>query len=133
MKVVNLIGNIKDNLTYRLCPNTEFSTGSWQIALSAICAEAREDINTFVNITSSVSVSQKYTNGEIAVYEQPLNTVYLSLRKTGKSINRFSDPLYLDINRQSEEIEFNFYDSLTGKRLIVDVKIALNVFFKRVT
>lgn len=130
-KVVNLIGNISNDLNYKLCPSTEFSTGHWQIAISTLCVEASQDINSFVNITSSACVNQRFDKGEVKVYEQPLITVHLNLRNKSKSINRFSYPIYLDINRQSEDIEFKFYDSLTGQKCNFDAKVSLNVMFRR--
>lgn len=132
MKIVSVTGNIKDGVIYRLCPNTEFSIGSWQIAISTISADASQDINSIVNITSSVSVNQKYKDGKVTIYEQPLNSVYLNLRKNSKSINRFTFPIYIDINRQSEEIEFHFIDGFTGSLLNFDVKVSLTVLFKRI-
>lgn len=132
MKNISITGNVRRNLTYRLCPNTEFSIGNWQIGLTTICTEALQDINAFVNITSNVSVSEKYKSGNIVTYEQPLNTIYLNLKKNAKAINRFSTPIYLDMNRQSEEIEFHFYNTLTEQKFEMDVNIALNIQFKRV-
>jgi len=131
IKVVNLTGNIQSNLSYKLCPNTEFSIGHWQIAISTFCVEAFQDINAFINITSNASVNQRFDKGRVSVYEQPLNTVHLNIKNKAKSINRFSMPIFLDVNRQSEDIDINFYDSLTGKKCDFNAKVSLNVMFRR--
>jgi len=92
LKVVQIQGNLKDNnFTYRLCPNTEFSSGIWQCALSSVCCEAQVDINTFCNISSNFSVNKHFSQkGELETYAQPLATIHMNLKRnaTNKSINR---------------------------------------------
>jgi len=131
-KIVSITGNISTGLSYTLCPNTEFSIGTWQLAISAVCVEALQDTNTFTSITCSASVNQKYVNGNVTIYEQPLNTIHLNLKKNSKSINRFT-PIFLDFNRQSEYIEFHFYDCLTQRQLDINANVSINVLFRRTT
>lgn len=135
IKYVQCIGNLKENnVIYKLCPTNEFSTGVWQMAISCFCCETEEDINEFCNISSNSCVGQRISSsGQVETYEQPLGTVYLNLKKatTKKSINRFSFPLWLTINRISEEIHFNFQIAKNGRAISQDCQVILNVMFKR--
>jgi len=92
IKLVQIKGNLaQQNFSYRLCPNTEFSTGTWQMALQSVGYETKVDINQFCNITSNFSVSKHFSESGIAEnYEQPLATVHINLKKNGinKSIVR---------------------------------------------
>lgn len=134
MKVVNISGTITQNsnlLRYRLCPSTEFSVGQWQMAISTLCVHANQDINAFLAVTSNASVSQKYINFQPSDYQQPLNVVYINLKQGTRSLNRFSYPLFIDINRVLEEIDFYFTDSLTERAAAVNAQVSINVLFRR--
>ena len=67
MKSVNVRGRLPDgNLSYRLCPSTEFSKGSWQMAIGSISCHSVVDQKVLCSVSSNVSVDQKYSKeGEI--------------------------------------------------------------------
>lgn len=93
-KCVEIKANLKNSFpTYRLCPNSEFSTGQWMLAITSICCEAiAEDINSFCTVSSNFCVSERYSaSGQVEIYQQPLTTIYVNLKKN-KSINRFTSP-----------------------------------------
>lgn len=132
-KCVSVSGNLKqNNISYKLCPNTEFSTGKWQISISVVCLEAKEDINTFCSITSNFSVENRFSSkGELESYEQPLVTFQINLRKSGKSVQRFSNPIWLNINRLSDEILFRFLQQPNETVLNFDCVAVINILFRR--
>lgn len=134
LKCVSISGESIRDLRYRLCPNTEFSDGEWQIALSAVCIKAEEELNFFCSVNSNFSVDKRYSkDGEIQIYQQPLNTWLVLLKKDGQSVNRFSYPLWFNINRLSDEVIFTLCDASNEKRIDKKFKVVLNVLFRRVT
>jgi len=136
MKCIPVVGNISARtLTYRLCPNTEFSNGKWQMAISVVCLESQvdTDLYLFCTISSSFSVAIRYSkNGATEVYEQPLVTFQLNLKKNTKSINRFSFPLWLNINQISDEVIFTCKNAKDETHLDQNVNAVINVLFRKV-
>jgi len=106
-KSILLSGNLKTKpVEYRLCPNTEFSFGQWQIALCGLFFELKsEDINlnVFCTVSTNASVQDRFSKyGDVETYQQPFITVHLKLNKdTSKTSFNFSNPVWLPINRIS--------------------------------
>ncbi|MBM3937457.1 MAG: hypothetical protein FJ333_02220 [Sphingomonadales bacterium] len=132
-KLVQVTGNLsKNNVQYRLCPNTEFSKGVWQMAISVICIEANVEINQFCTFSSSFSVNKQYSReGETHTVQQPISTIYVNLKKGSKSINRFSFPIWVTINRLSDVLDFQCSNSLNGNPFNPDCEIAITLMFRK--
>lgn len=95
VKCVQIKANLKnENPAYRLCPNTEFSNGSWVMAISTVACESVKELFMFCNISTNFSVSQRYSkNGQLEMYQQPLTTFLLKVNKqTPKVFNRLTYP-----------------------------------------
>jgi len=75
-KSVTIQGNLRNKISYKLCPADEFSTGEWFISLSSVSYDAKETFSLCCEVTSNFVVGQKYSeNFEVQFYEQPLATV----------------------------------------------------------
>ena len=76
IKSVLLKGNFKEKpLSYRLCPNSEFSSGAWNLSISSI-SYACDDKNfkSTCSITCNFVRGQKLSQAEDSVltYQMPL-------------------------------------------------------------
>lgn len=133
-KCVQLFGNLKsEKIIYKLCPNTEFSNGDWEISVSSLCVSSAVEESNFWTISCNFSVNKKISHkGEFEIYEQPLATVFINLKAGNKSINRFSYPLWLKINRISDSITFTFSQNSSTNKITKDCDIILNILFRRV-
>jgi len=135
IKISQCSGNLKNkDIVYKLCPSSEFAIGTWRIAISTLCCEANEDIYDFCTVTSSSSCAKRYSSeGILEIYEQPMCTVFLNLKTNGskKSINRFSYPIWLTMNRDADVIGFRFINA-QEKDILIDCKVLLTVLFQRV-
>ena len=133
MKSVNVRGRLPDgNLSYRLCPSTEFSKGSWQMAIGSISCHSVVDQKVLCSVSSNVSVDQKYSKeGEIETYEQPLVTFYLSVRPNEKISTRFY-PMWFNINRQSDTLFLKFFDASTDEKLKSNCTIITTLLLRKV-
>jgi len=133
IKAVQIKGNLKnDRLSYRLCPNTEFSTGRWNTAVTSICCDCKEDINFFCTISSNFSVNTKYNElNDIVTYQQPLFTSLMKAEKNGKIILT-ANPTWFEINRFSDVLFLNLENSLTGVKIQSNVDAIITIMFKRI-
>lgn len=75
IKSILLKGNLTAPLNYRLCPNTEFSSGAWNLSIAAISYSC-EDANfkTICSLSCNFVRGQKYSasEGSTISYQMPL-------------------------------------------------------------
>lgn len=135
IKSVQITGHLpRDTLYYRLCPNNEFSSGTWQMAISTIACEPSVDFSKFITVTSNFCVNQRYNNqSSIENYEQPLATICLNAKAATKVLNRFSFPIWFTINRISDILTLKLIDSFTEEAHQDNLKVAVTLLFHKIT
>ena len=91
-KSVLVTGNLKDGaITYVFYPINEFSQARWLIAVNSVTYDSVENISKTCAISCNFVTSKKRSaNGEIEIYQEPLNVFHLkSTPNASRGIFRF--------------------------------------------
>ena len=91
-KSVLVTGNLQDGaITYVCYPINEFSQARWLIAVNSVTYDSVENISKTCAISCNFVTSKKRSgNGEIEIYQEPLNVFHLkSTPNASRGIFRF--------------------------------------------
>ena len=82
-KSIEIRGNVRDKIRYRLCPSDEFSTGKWYIAVSSVTYEAiapTTNVNQICTLTTNFCINKRFSEqGQVEKYEEPLCSFHLKI------------------------------------------------------
>jgi len=107
--------------------------GRWNIAVTTVCFDCKENINFFCTISSNFCVNTKFNEvGDIVTYQQPLLTSLMNTKKDGKLILR-SNPTWFEINRFSDVLFLNLQDDITGQEIKANIDAIITIMFKRIS
>ena len=86
IKSVVIYGNLQnDNLTYKLCPSSEFSEGVWNICISSLGYICKTNVNELCEVSCNLVKSQKYNNNfEVESYDEPFTLFLLESSANSK-------------------------------------------------
>jgi len=131
IKSIQLRGNLMHEISYKLCPNTEFSSGNWQIAVTNACIDLNEDLDFFCTISSNFCVNHRYDqSGAIETYEQPLFTFLLNGKRLTKVFHSTS-PVWFEINRLSDVLILRFTDCIQNTKSQANCDISVTLLVQR--
>ena len=91
-KSVLVSGNLKDGPIRYICyPINEFSQARWLIAVNSVTFDSVESISKTCSISCNfVTGKKRSANGDIEVYQQPLNLFHMKTTATApRGIFRF--------------------------------------------
>ena len=90
IKSVIVSGNLNRNLVYKLCPNTEFSEGAWNINIKTIAYSCLiPNFKELCEISCNLVKSQRYNDSfEVESYDQPFTIFVLESQKTTLNLGR---------------------------------------------
>lgn len=135
LKSVQIQKNIlNDNLIYKLCPSTEFSNGTWKIAIANVSFTSNEALNYICSITCNLVTAQKYSDSfQVEFYEQPLNSFGLKVTDTNpRSIIRFATLQWFTINSLSNELKLSIINIETNEKISRNCNVTVTVLFQRI-
>ena len=78
-KSVIVTGNLKDGpLSYVCYPSNEFSQNRWLIAINSVTFDSTETLAKTCCVSCNfVTAKKRSANGEIEIYQEPLNIFHL--------------------------------------------------------
>ena len=90
IKSVIVSGNLNDNLVYKLCPNTEFSDGAWNVTIKSIGYSCLvPNFKDLCQISCNLVKSQRYKDSyEVESYDQPFNIFLLETKTTSLNLGK---------------------------------------------
>jgi hypothetical protein len=134
LKSVLLKGTLENDITYTLCPATEFSEGLWTIAINSLtyeCIIEGIEIKQSFSISCNLVKSQKLSStNQVESYDQPLNVFIFDSKLKKKTI--YFDKLWFQINAVSNELKFTIKNVEQNENVTYANKITLHVLFQRV-
>lgn len=96
-KSINVNGNLNQGpVRYTCYPVNEFSQGKWLISINSVTFDSTQNYSNTCAITCNFVTSKKRsTNGDIQIYEEPLNIFHLKSSQTAsRGIFRFCNYYY---------------------------------------
>ena len=85
-KSVCVQGNLKNGaIIYSCYPINEFSQSKWLLAINSVTFDSAENISQTCSIGCNfITTKGRLQNGEIKIYEQPLNVFHLKTTASAK-------------------------------------------------
>ena len=130
VKSIIISGNSKNQIIYKLYPDTEFSQGVWYISIPTVAYSSKVPVKQMCSVSCNLVKSQRIKNNyEVECYEQPFGI--FMLESTSEKITNFSNN-WLYINALSNELKITIQELGTNEILKADCDFHIHLLFKRI-
>jgi hypothetical protein len=133
IKTLLLSGNLKNNISLKLYPVSDFNQGRWNMCVTQLIYHIKQDaVDEICGISTNLIKGTKFTaENEIQTIFQPLNLFLIQGKKNQKKTINF-EKIWSLVNNFSEELKIFIRSLPTDNILNIDCEIYILILMQRI-